>query len=251
MFVAARNRNLSHIGFSEHSPRPKGFNYIHEYRDQLAAFLPTYVSEVTALKNESDCEVLLGLEMDWLSGEEAFIRKSISNYDYDYIIGSVHFLEHWGFDDGVGPWVDVSQEICEQRYCQYFESWHEMISSGLFQIAAHPDLIKIFSSDKFSLWLNKAESKSLIWACLNTLKASGMAMEISSAGLRKACRQIYPHPVIMEMASRLDIPITFASDAHCMGDIAKNFTKLAEYARRFGYCQQALFNHGHKSFIPF
>lgn len=252
MYVAARNRGLTTIGFSEHSPRPEGFDYIHEYRDQLAHYLPRYVAEVQALKNlDPDCQVLLGLEMDWLHGEEAFIRKATNAYDFDYLIGSVHFLDHWGFDDGQEKWQDAPQEVCDARYGQYFTLWGEMLASGLFRIAAHPDLIKIFSLPQFHIWLQKPESINRIRECLLTLKHNGMALEISSAGLRKACREIYPHPQIMALARELDIPISFASDAHCMNDVACHFEELAEYARGFGYREQTLFVKGKRRELPF
>lgn len=252
MYEAALQKGLRLIGFSEHSPRPEAYTYAHEYREQLKRFLPRYVQEVTALKQRNPgLHVLLGLEMDWLDGEEEFIRQSVQAYDYDYIIGSVHFLGHWGFDDGHDAWANVSQEECEERYRSYFHAWRNMIKSGLFQIAAHPDLIKIYSINQFHIWLQKSEAKALLQSCLLAMRDSGMAMEISSAGLRKACHEIYPCPQIMKMAARLGIPASMASDAHNTRDLAADFDKLADYAQSFGYQEQTIFMHGSKSSLPF
>lgn len=255
MAVSAASAGLKLAGFTEHSPRPDGYNYTHEYRAQLTRFLPAYVREVRQLKDvarENDgCQVLLGLEMDWMNGEETFIEKSIHAYPYDYIIGSVHFIGHWGFDDGLGPWEDASQEQCENWYSQYFTAWRNMLASGFFQIAAHPDLIKIFSREQFHIWLQKPQSQEQISQCLRVLRNQGMAMEISSAGLRKACREIYPSRPIMQMATELDVPITFASDAHCMSDVARDFDILAQYARDFGYTSQRVYDNGRKSQLAF
>lgn len=251
MFEAAKHKSVSFIGFSEHSPRPDGYNYHHEYREQLNSHLNDYINQVMALKSyDSAYKTLLGMEIDWISGEEDFTRRSCSRFDFDYLIGSVHFLDHWGFDDGADQWVNADQEECERRYISYFRHWKEMLDSGLFQIAAHPDLIKIFSVEKFHIWLNNQESKDVIRDCLLTLKNMGMAMEISSAGLRKACHEIYPCAPIMEMAATLSLPVTLASDAHCVEDIAYGFEELAKYALSFGFTEQSVFEHGKRTVMP-
>ncbi len=256
MYASALERGLTVIGFSEHSPRPTGFDYTHEYRDALSAHLSDYVREVTDLRaspqngGNGPCRVLFGMEMDWLEGEEEFARRSAGAFDFDYLIGSVHFLGRWGFDDGTGPWEDASQEICEQRYAQYFRHWEDMLRSGLYDIAAHPDLIKIFSVDSFHIWLQKETSRQQIRRCLTVLRDGGMAMEISSAGLRKACREIYPAPPVMAMARELNVPITFGSDAHAVSDVAAGFPRLESYARSFGFDRHVFFSHGRRTEIP-
>lgn len=256
MYAAALGRGLTLLGFSEHSPRPEGFDYLHEYRGHLQKHLPDYVAEVLALKAAPQeganglCRVLFGMEMDWLEGQEEYIRKACRAFDFDYLIGSVHFIGHWGFDDGVDPWKQASQEECENWYQAYFEAWETMLRSGLFQIAAHPDLIKIFSVEQFHIWLDKAESQSLIRRCLMALRDSGMAMEVSSAGLRKACREIYPAPPIMRMAAELGLSISFASDAHGIDDVGYGFARLASYARTFGFKEHLFFEHGRITSLP-
>lgn len=254
MYAAAAAAGLAYIGFSEHSPRPEGFTYRHEYRDKLRAHLPDYFREVRALRDNArpgEPRALLAMEMDWLDGEEDFIRNACKAADFDYLIGSVHFLGRWGFDDGDEPWRNAGQEQCEAWYAAYFTAWEAMIRSGLFQIAAHPDLIKIYSVDRFHSWLARPESRARVRRALTALADAGMALEISSAGLRKACREIYPAPFFLEQARELDIPVTFASDAHSVRDVARDFDQLAGYARRFGYTRHAVFERGKRALLSF
>lgn len=256
MYASALDKGLTLLGFSEHSPRPLGFDYLHEYREQLTRHLPDYAREVLALKAapregaHGPCRVLFGMEMDWLDGQEDYTRAACKAYDFDYLLGSVHFLGRWGFDDGVEPWKNASQEECESRYTAYFTAWEAMIRSGLFNIAAHPDLIKIFSVEQFHIWLAKAESTAQIRRCLTALRDAGMAMEISSAGLRKACREIYPAPPIMALAAELDLPVSFASDAHGVDDVAYGFPRLASYAGAFGFREHVFFDKGRMTTLP-
>lgn len=256
MHVAASKAGLAIMGFSEHSPRPIGYDYIHEYREHLTRHLPRYAREVLELKEMAAsrpgaCQVLFGLEMDWIDGQMEFIRKAVTAYDYDYLIGSVHFLDAWGFDDGSAPWASASQEQCERWFERYFELWLQMIQSGLFQIAAHPDLIKIFAARQFHAWLARPRSQEIIRHCLIALRDAGMALEVSSAGLRKACREIYPAPAIMRMAKELNLPISLASDAHNTRDVAADFELLASFAHSFGFFRQTIYNHGEITTLPF
>lgn len=255
MHAAAERKGLALIGFSEHSPRPQSYDYSHEYRERLMSHFPDYIRDVTYLREKTrgqgGCEVLLGLEVDWFSAEEAFVRKACEAYDYDYRIGSVHFLDHWGFDDVEELWRKASVERVYGWYEEYFNIWLSMLESGLFQIAAHPDLIKIYSVEQFHSWLKGEGSRDLVFKCLRALKEADMAMEISSAGLRKACKEIYPCPEIMEMAQKLDLNVSLASDAHNTRDVAASFNELASYARNFGFNRQSVYRNGQWEFLPF
>ena len=244
MYAAACTAGLKLLGFTD---------YTNEYREQLSRFMPTYAREVCELRDSAApdaCQVLFGMEMDWLEGQADFARQACTAYDFDYLLGSVHFIGHWGFDDQASDWDILSQEECERNYVRYFQSWREMIASGMFQIAAHPDLIKIFSVDRFHTWLNKPGSLDIIRTALTELRDAGMAMEISSAGLRKPCREIYPCAPIMQLAAELRVPVTFASDAHITTDVAFAFPRLESYARAFGFTQSVWYKQGRQYVLP-
>ena len=234
MFAAGRERGIALHGFSEHSPRPDGYDYPREYRAQLMRGYPDYVREVLELKEQHPGQVLLGMEVDWMGAESGFIQKAIRAYDFDYLIGSVHFLDAWGYDFSADDWKDLSFAQRTAQYESYFRALAGMAASRLFNIAAHPDLIKIFSIDSFRQWLTRHGGLDLVRDSLVAIRDAGMSMEISSAGLRKPCREIYPGPEIMRLAADLRIPVTFGSDAHQAADMAFAFNELARYAASFG-----------------
>ncbi|MDR2727004.1 MAG: histidinol-phosphatase, partial [Deltaproteobacteria bacterium] len=101
-------------------------------------------------------------------------------------------------------------------------------------------LIKIFSVDDFHAWLT-GDTFDLVRDALMAVRDAGMAMEVSSAGLRKPCAEIYPCPAIMRLAADLRVPIAFASDAHASDQIAYAFPELAAYAASFGYGDSLVF----------
>ena len=254
MFDAGQSNGLIIQGFSEHSPRPEGYDYPSEYRDHLAATFEEYIQEVEELRQEQSprgITVLLGLEVDWLEDQLPYIQKMVAAHSYDYLIAGIHFLGTWGFDSSASDWNVLSLEKKYSLYEQYYRTMQRMAETRLFNIVAHPDLIKIFSVDDFHAWLDLPGSMDLVKDALIAVRDAGMAMEISSAGLRKPCREIYPGPKILHLARELDLPITFASDSHATEQVAWGFDKLAEYAAAEGWTESLVFQKGTVSHIPF
>ena len=254
MYAAAKAKGLSIIGFSEHSPRPEGYSYATDYQENLRATFPTYIAEVQALKAtaaQEDITVLLGLEVDYIAGQEDYARALCTEYPYDYIIGGLHFQGTWGFDGPAEEWEHIPQPQRFAAYARYYQDLERMCRTGLFHVAAHPDLIKIHTVADFHRWLATPEAPALIDAALVAMKEAGMAMEISSAGLRKNCKEVYPCPAIMQRATALGLPISFAADAHCENTPAFAFAELAHYARQYGYTHSLIFKEGKPQEIPF
>jgi len=254
MFEAGQLKGLVVQGFSEHSPRPLGYDYPKEYREHLAATFEEYIQEVTELKNEQapkGITILLGLEVDWLEDEQDYIRDMIARHDYDYLIAGIHFLGTWGFDASADDWARLSFEEKSALYERYYRTMKTMAETRLFNIVAHPDLIKIFSVEDFRRWLDLPGSMELIRETLTAVREAGMAMEISVAGLRKPCREIYPGPRILRLARELGLPITFASDSHATDQVAWNFEELARYAAAEGWTESLVFSRDGVKSVPF
>ncbi|MDR1686757.1 MAG: histidinol-phosphatase [Desulfovibrio sp.] len=247
MYLSARSKGLAVIGFSEHSPRPDGFVYPSDYREKLVRGLPDYLREVREIARRGAArgiEVLSGIEADYLRGYEAYTRDFLCGRDFDYVIGGLHFQGTWGFDADRADWDRLSRRERFGAYARYYDDLTAMCESGLFHIAAHPDLIKIFSIEDFKLWLDTDEAVSLLRRALTAVRDAGMLLEVSSAGLRKPCREIYPGPRIMTVATELGLDIAFASDAHCVDTPAFAFAELARYAASFGYTYSCIPTRG-------
>ena len=254
MYLAARDRGLAVVGFSEHSPRPAGYAYPSDYQDRLKAGFADYIREVgqMALRGKGEgVSVLLGLEMDYLPGQEDYADKLRRGHTFDYLIGGLHFQGTWGFDYSANDWAPLSRERRFAVYARYYEDLSAMCRTCFFHIAAHPDLVKLFSIDSFRAWLERDEAIARVTSALTAMKDNGVFMEISSAGLRKPCREIYPGPTIMALAAGLGLGVTFASDAHCVKTPAFAFDELARYAASFGYTHCHIVEKGRARPLPF
>lgn len=245
MFASARLRGIRIHGFSEHSPRPPEYVYPSDYGPHLIEAFPGYVRDVLALREQGE-QVLLGMELDWLAAERAFMERAVDAYPFDYIIGGIHFLGHWGFDATAEDWKRLSAEERAATYKRYFGELRDMAGSRhrgkrLVDVAAHPDIIKLFTVEDFQRWIAVPEHLDTVGEALAAIRDAGMALEISSAGLRKPCAEIYPHPAILGLAARMGVAVSFGSDAHCVNTPAHAFDQLAAYARSFGYTESRYF----------
>ncbi|MGS0764107.1 histidinol-phosphatase HisJ family protein [Syntrophomonas curvata] len=206
--VAAREQGILELGFSEH--------------DEYLSRIDTAVLQ--QLREEfPDINIRLGLEVDYIPGREEHIREISRQYDFDYLIGSIHFIEGWGFDHPDFSHLFTGKDI-DQIYRSYFNLVHRAIKSGLFDVVGHLDLIKI--------WGHRPREHTVehyVEPLLNSIKAADMVIEINSAGLRKPVKEIYPAPEIIDLVFAKEIAVTLGSDAHHPSQLGEG---LAEAHRR-------------------
>ena len=179
-------------------------------------------------------EILRGFEVDYLP---KYLDSKVLNLNVDYLIGSVHFLDEWGFDNPefIGKY---ETENIDTLWRLYFQEISNMAESKLFQIVGHIDLLKVF---KFLPKNRRVED--LIEPALKSIKSSGMAIEINGAGYRKPIGELYPSLSILKMVYDMKIPITFGSDAHSPNQVGTYLEKLESEAKKIGFDQSAIFRN--------
>lgn len=249
MYNAAVNTNLQYYGFSEHTPLPKGFScFLYREGDMHAAF-ENYVHDVLELKekvNEHNKttlshipEVLLGMELDFTPESPEYMDALIAKYPFDYVIGTIHFVG----PQNIGRW-NVEEASQEEKYAffeAYYECTRQLAKYGKTDIIAHPDFVKIHCVEDFHAWLDTKRAQECLHETCKVIKETGMVMEVSTGGLKKACNEIHPAPKMMEIAASYQIPISFASDTHDIQTVAYEFDKLAHFARKYGYKNHTIF----------
>lgn len=234
---------LTEIGFSDHSPmRRDNFDEWRMNADKLAE----YVEKVRrAQKDFPRLTIRLALEVDYLPGQEEWIRELAAKYPWDYFIGSVHYVsEDWAIDNPakLSEW---KKRDAWEVWSVYFDWLTRAADSGLFEIIGHADLPK-----KFGIY-PKQDCTPLFEKFLQTAARKNVAIELNTAGLRKDCKEIYPSPQIVRLARQHDVPITFGSDAHAPGEVALNFAEAIQLARSAGYTQCCRFIRRKRDMVSF
>ncbi|MDD2790158.1 MAG: histidinol-phosphatase [Sulfurimonas sp.] len=226
------------FGFSDHAPMdfdPKyrmGFEEMREYEHDVLALKEKYKSQI---------EILLGYEVDYLKGH---IDQRVLDVDVDYLIGSVHFIGDWGFDNPefIGKYEHEDIDIIWQKY---FDAIQEMAQSKLFDIVGHFDLIKVFK------FMPNKDIKLIAANALLAIKEADMVLEINAAGFRKPVAEAYPSISLLKEAFKMGIPITFGSDAHAPEQVSMFAKEIVQIARDVGYKECAVFKNRKRELLAF
>ena len=227
---AAINSGTKVFGFSDHAP----MDFDPKYRMKFDE-MQKYESDVLTAKEQhkDEIEILLGYEVDYLPGH---MDSRILDADVDYLIGSVHFIEGWGFDNPefIGRWE--TQDI-DEIWQKYFDTIEEMAKSRLFNIVGHLDLIKVFK------FMPKGDISKMADKALLAIKEADMVLELNVAGFRKDIQESYPSASLLKDAYTLGIPITFASDAHKPEQIGLFHDEIVQLAKETGYSECVYFKN--------
>ncbi len=218
-------------GWLEDDAQPELSATVHAYlKDQVSAGLVDYVRAVEEAKSRG-LPVLLGLELDWIPGKEAELRALVEPYDWDVILGSVHWIGPWSIDSGSA--IDL-EEWKRRDVAEVFETYvgmlHDAAETGLFDVLAHPDLPKLHGH-------RPTRISPIHEALVEAAVAGPCAVELNSNGYNKPVREIYPALPVVEGARAAGLPITLASDAHSPDRVGQRFDDLAALATRAGYAE--------------
>lgn len=232
---------FTEIGFSDHNPMVRDdFDDWHMRQDELDAYVENVAK---ARKDHPNLTIKLALEIDYIPGHEDWIRELAARHPWDYFIGSVHYVsDSWDLDNPkkISEW---KQRDPFEVWSVYFDRLTMAAESRLFEIIGHADLAKKFC------FYPKADCTHLFQRFMKSAKESNAAIELNTAGLRKDCKEIYPHRRIVEMAYAAGVPITFASDAHAPGEVGMNFAEAVQLAKDVGYTQRCRFTRRQRAFV--
>lgn len=224
----AAGRGIDEIGFSEH---------VYYFRQTRSLWTVPYQTERCVYDLDAYCDavveakgrglpVKLGLEVDYVQGREDETRALLEPYPWDYLIGSVHFIDGHGID-GPPPLVDAVGP--EETWRRYEATLSAAAASRLFDTLGHPDVVKMFGP-------------TLEWAWSGLIQAlDGVCLEVSSAGLHKRHGRLYPEPELLAAAHEARVPITLASDAHAPQNVGRDLDRAIEHARAAGYGTVTIF----------
>jgi histidinol-phosphatase (PHP family) len=165
--------------------------------------------------------------MDWLPGRAAEIAGFLEGRPFDVVLGSVHFIDGRAIDDptaGDRDWLPL-----DDLWTRYLEHLTAAAASGLYDVMSHPDLPKVFGR-RIPAHLDR-----MLDDAVAAIADAGVALECSSAGLRKPVGELYPEPGLLARFRRAGVPVTLSSDAHAPQDVARDFATAVAALRGAGY----------------
>ncbi len=242
--AAATERGIDELGVSEHVYRfTQSLDvWQHELwresaRDDLDAYC-AFVREQTDLR--------LGIEADFVPGREERMRALLEARDFDYVIGAIHFLGDHAIDyDRYDVWT--TGESPDRVWRRYFEWLGEAAMSGMFDVLAHPDLVKHWGPER--PWPER-DPRYYYEIAMEGIAESGIAIELSTAGLRKPVGELYPARAFLEMVVDAGNPIALSSDAHTPDQLGFAYDQALELLNDLGVRELCAFDRRTRRLEP-
>lgn len=245
--LVAQERGIAELGVSEH---------VHRFTQALGVWDHPFWRESARDDLDEYCrfvreetDLRLGIEADFVAGREDRMAALLDEREWDYVVGSVHFVRDRGIDSDYGGSWDVwdSARSADEVWRGYFETLAEAARSGLYDIMAHPDLVKVWGSARP---LPDRDPRFYYEPAVEAFAEAGVAAEVSTAGLRKAVGELYPAPALMEMLVDAGVPIALSSDAHVPDDLGHGYEQAVAFLADHGVGEIAVFERRARRLEP-
>jgi histidinol-phosphatase (PHP family) len=241
--AAAEEHGIDELGVSEHVYRFTQALEIwrHPYWEgQARDDLDDYVEFVRSTP------LRLGIECDFVPGGEDRIANLLER-DFDYVIGSIHFLgESGALDDRrYDVWESIGDP--DELWATYFRWQAELVRSGLFDVVSHPDLVKIWGGDRPP---PQRDPRFHYEPLVEAVAETGVAVEVSTAGLRKPVGEIYPAPALAEMLAEAGAAFALSSDAHTPDQVGFAYDRALELLADLGVDEICVFDRRERRLEP-
>jgi histidinol-phosphatase (PHP family) len=236
---AAGERGIEELGVAEH---------IHRFVQALDVWQHPWYRFWAQDDLDEYCDFVrgaglkLGIEADFLPGREDRLQNLLEARDWDYVVGSIHFLRDHALDlHGEPDWDawDIWRGSDPERvWRSYFETLGEAARTGMFDILAHPDLVKVFGG---RVPVPEGDRRRFYERAMDGIAESDVAVEVSTAGLRKPAGEIYPTPAFLQMCLEAGRPVALSSDAHLPEQLGYEYERALELLDGLGVSEIAVF----------
>jgi histidinol-phosphatase (PHP family) len=241
--AAAEEHAIDELGVSEH---------VYRFTQSLEIWRHPYWEGQATDDLDAYCEFVrttplrLGIECDFVPGSEDRLARLLER-DFDYVVGSIHFLGEQGAVDDRR--YDIWDEIgdADELWATYFRWQAELARSGLFDIVSHPDLVKIWGPDRPE---PRRDPRFHYEPLVEAISESGIAVEVSTAGLRKPVGEIYPARALAEMCVDAGAEFALSSDAHSPDQVGYGYDQAIELLGSLGVDRICVFEGGERRLEP-
>lgn len=231
---AARAAGIAELGVSEH---------VYRFRQSLDLWDHPYWKRQATDDLDAYCDFVrptplrLGIELDYVPGAEERTAELLVGRGFDYVVGSVHFIGEGAVDmEEYGVWAQGQDP--DEVWQRYFRAVARAARSGLFDILAHPDLVKVWGGARPG---PRRDPRAHYEPAVEAIFESGVAVEISTAGLRKPVGEMYPSFAFAEMCAAAGADFALSSDAHAPDQVGYAYDAALQFLNELGVGEICVF----------
>jgi histidinol-phosphatase (PHP family) len=241
----AQSRGISELGVSEHIYRFRQALTVWQHSFWRAEAKDDLDEYVGFLRDYTDLRV--GIEADFIAGREDRLANLLDQTELDYVVGSVHFIGDQAVDhDGYDIW-ETNAHRPDEVWRRYFDTLGEAAATGLFDILAHPDLVKVWGRERPR---PDGDLRRFYDRAMEGIAETRPAIEVSTAGLRKPVGELYPATAFLEMCLEAGCPVTLSSDAHEPAHVGYGYERALEVLDSLGVRELAVFERRERRLEP-
>lgn len=227
----AKEAGLTTLAFTDHFPLSEQYDlggYLSVPEDKIALYREAVLR---ARLDNPDLDIILGCELDYLGSNEDRVMTAADFAPYELVLGSVHFVDGWAFDDPAEKHKWEEPGAADRIWRRYFELWCDAVSdkSQPFQVMSHPDLAKKFN------YYPTYDVKPLYEMAVEACAASGRMIELNTSGSYYACSEVFPSPTLLAMFAKAGVPCTVGTDAHVPANVARDIKLGYKHLYDAGY----------------
>ncbi|MDX6670045.1 MAG: histidinol-phosphatase family [Solirubrobacteraceae bacterium] len=241
---AAAERGIEELGVSEHVHRFRQALDVWEHEWWVRNAVDDLDEYVAFVRERTDLR--LGIEADWVSGREDRMASLLDAHEWDYVVGSVHFLRDETVDDREWDVWRTARDP-DDVWRRYFTTLGHAAASGMYDVLAHPDLVKVWGGDSPR---PEGDLRRFYELAMEGIADTRVAIEVSTAGLRKPVGEIYPDPVFLSWCLECGCPVALSSDAHVPEDVGHEYDRALEMLGELGVTELAVFERRQRRLEP-
>ena len=178
--------------------------------------------------------VRFGLEVGYFDGIESRLQKIMDGINFDFLLGSIHCLNHICIDSSKEHSLYFSMYTVPELLNNYLQAIEKLINSNLFDSIGHLDVYKKYGLNFYGKEIDTFP-EDYLKKIFRIMMEKGIALEINTAGLRRI-KEFYPSSGIMKCAREQGVKlITIGSDCHKLEDLGRDIEDGLEYAKSFGF----------------
>jgi len=242
--LAAIEKGLVSIGFTDHGYTAFDVSY-------CITDTAGYRTEIQRLKEKykDQIQIYLGVEED--------ASSLINREQFDYIIGSSHYLykDHHYFSidgdyDELKKCLGMFQNDVASFAENYYHSFCKYIIDRKPDIIGHFDLITKFDEVETSLFLQNNKYNQVAEKYITIAAESGCIFEINTGAIARGYRTTpYPSENLLHTLKKLHAKIMISSDSHSIETLDFAFKETKQYLRDIGFHDAyALINNQFKKY---
>ncbi|MEW6276346.1 MAG: histidinol-phosphatase HisJ family protein [Bacillota bacterium] len=178
--------------------------------------------------------VKAGLEVGFERGSEAAIAKVVGSRPFDFVLGSIHCLEHHAISSLKECRAYFARKDLSSLAEDYFGALQEAVESGLFDCIGHLDLYKRYGYEFFGPAINDLH-RGRVEGIFRAMAGRGTGLEVNTSSRRRGLAEFHPGRDILVLAKEAGMQIfTVGSDAHKKTDLGYCTGEAAQLLNEMG-----------------